>query len=116
LHSEELHNLYSTPDIVRQIRSRKMRWVGHVPTMGEGRNVYRILVGKLKGKRPLGRPMYRWEDEIKMGLWEIDWGTVEWIHLAWDRDHWQAVVNVVMNLWDVVPQSCVLIPLMVIML
>jgi hypothetical protein len=71
LHSEELHDLYSSPDIIRQIKSRIMRWAGHVARMGEGRNVYRVLVGKPEGKRPLGRPRRGWEDGIKMELKEI---------------------------------------------
>jgi hypothetical protein len=74
LHSGELLNLYSSPDIVRQIKSRRMRWAGHVARIGEGRNVYRILVGKPKGKGPLERPRRRWENVIKMGLREIGWG------------------------------------------
>jgi hypothetical protein len=73
--------------------------------MGEGRNMYRILVGKPKGKRPLGRSRHRLEDGIKMDLREVDWGGVEWIHLAQDRDHWQALVNAVMNLHVLAPQS-----------
>jgi hypothetical protein len=68
MHNGELHNLYSSPDIIRQIKSRRMRWAGHVARMGEGRNVYRVLVGKPEGKRPLGRPRRRWEDGIKMDL------------------------------------------------
>jgi hypothetical protein len=68
LYNGELHNLYSSPDIIRQIKSRRMRWVGHVSCMGERRNVYRVLVGKHKGKRPLGRRRHRWEDGIKMDL------------------------------------------------
>jgi hypothetical protein len=77
------------PDIIRQIKSRKMSWVEHVARMGEGRNVYRVLMGKLEGKRPLERPRCRWEVGIKMDLREIGWGGgVEWIHLAQDRDHW----------------------------
>jgi hypothetical protein len=71
LHNGELHNLYSSPDIIRQIKSWRMRWAGHVARMGEGRNVYRVLVGKPEGKRPLGRPRRRWEDGIKMDLMEI---------------------------------------------
>jgi hypothetical protein len=74
LHSEELHNLYSLPDIIRQIKSRRMRWVRHVARMGEGRNVYRVLVGKPEGKGAFGRPRRRWEDGIKMDLREIGWG------------------------------------------
>jgi hypothetical protein len=74
LHSGELHNLYSSPDIIRQIKSRRMRWAGHVARMGEGRNVYRVLVGKTEGKRPLVRPRRRWEDGIKMDLSETGWG------------------------------------------
>jgi hypothetical protein len=88
LHSGELHNSYLSPDIIRQIKSRRMRWAGHVARMGEGRNVCRVLVGKPEGKRPLGRPMRRCEDGIKMDLREIGWGSVEWIQLAQDRDRW----------------------------
>jgi hypothetical protein len=82
--SGELHNLYSSPDIIRQIKSRGMRWAGHVARMGEGRNMYRVLVGKPKGKGPLERPRCRWEDGIKMDLREIVWGGggLEWIHLS----------------------------------
>jgi hypothetical protein len=107
LHSGELHNLYSSPDIIRQIKSRGMRWAGHVARMGEGRNVYRILVGKPEGKRPLERPRRRWEDGIKMDLEETGWGGggVEWFHLAQDRDRWRAVVNAVMNLRVLAPRS-----------
>jgi hypothetical protein len=77
LHSGELHNLYSSPDIIRQIRSRRMRWVGHVACMGEGRNMYRFLVGKPEGKRPIEGPRCRWEDGIRIDLGEIGWGGVE---------------------------------------
>jgi hypothetical protein len=106
LHSGELHNLYSSPDI-RQIKSRRMRWAGHLARMGEGRNVYRVLVGKPKRKRPLGRPRRRRENGLKMDFREISWGGggVEWIHLAQDRDRWQPVVNAVMNLRVLAPQS-----------
>jgi hypothetical protein len=88
LHSEELHILYSSPNIIRQIKSRRMRWVGHVAHMGEERNVYRVLMGKPERKRPIGRPKRRWEDGIRMDLREIDWGSVDWIQLAQDRDQW----------------------------
>jgi hypothetical protein len=77
LHNGELHNLYSSPDIIRQIKSRRMRWAGHVASMVEGRNVYRVLVGKPEGKRPLERPRRRWEDGIKTDLSEIGCGGVE---------------------------------------
>jgi hypothetical protein len=77
-----------------------MRWAGHVARMGDRRNVYRVLVGKPKGKQPLRRPRHRWEDGIKMDHREFEWGVgVEWIHLAQDRDCWWAVMNAVMNLW-----------------
>jgi hypothetical protein len=107
LHSGELHNLYSSPHIIRQIKSRRMRWAGHVARMGEGRNLYRVLVRKPEGRRPLGRSRRRWEGGIKMDLREIGWGggDVEWIHWAQDRDRWGAVVNAVMNLRVLAPRS-----------
>jgi hypothetical protein len=83
LHNRELHNLYSSPDIIRQIKSWRMRWAGHVARMGEGRNVYRVLVGKAEGKRSLERPRRRWEDDIKMDLREIGWGV--WSGFTWLR-------------------------------
>ena len=75
-----------------------MRWAGHVARMGERRGVYRVLVGKPEGRRPLGRPRRRWEDNIKIDLQEVGCGGMDWIHLAHDRDRWRAVVNAVMNL------------------
>jgi hypothetical protein len=99
LHNEELHNLYSSPSIIRIIKSRMMRWVGHVARMGEKRNVYRLLVGKPEGKGPLGRPRCRWIHNIKMDLLEIGLNVVDWIDLAQDRCMWRALVNSVMNLW-----------------
>jgi hypothetical protein len=85
LHSEELHILYSSPNIIRQIKSRRMRWAGYVARMGEERNVYRILMGKPEEKRLLERPRRRWEDGIRMDLRETGWGSVDWIQLAQDR-------------------------------
>ena len=77
LHTEELNDLYSSPNIVRAIKSRRMRWAGHVARMGERRGVYRVLVGKPEGKRPLGRPRHRWEDNIKMDLQEVGCGGMD---------------------------------------
>jgi hypothetical protein len=105
LHNKELHNLYSSPDIIRQVKSRRMRWAGHVAHMGGERNVYKVLVGKPEGKRPLGRPRCRWEDGIRTDLGDIGLGGVDWIRLVQDRDRWQAVVRVVMNLWVLAPRS-----------
>jgi hypothetical protein len=98
LHNEDLHNLYSLPSIIRIIKSRRMRWAGHVARMGEKRNVYRLLVRKPEGKRPLGRPRCRWIYNIKMDLLEIGVSVVNWIGLAQDRYRWRALVNSVMNL------------------
>jgi len=98
LHNEDLYNLYCSPNIVWVIKSKRMRWAGHVARMGERRGVYRVLVGKPEGKRPLGRPEHRWEDNIKMDLQEVECGGMDWIELAQDRDRWRALVYVVMNL------------------
>jgi hypothetical protein len=98
LHNEELHNLYSSPSIIRIIRSRRMKWAGHVARMGQKRNVWRLLVGKQEGKRPLGRSRRKWTDNIKMDLLEIGLSVVHWIGLAQDRYRWRAPVNAVMNL------------------
>jgi hypothetical protein len=97
LHNEELHNLYSSSSIIRIIKLR-MRWAGHVAGMGEKRNVYRLLVGKPEGTRPLGRPRRRWIDNIQMNLLEIGVNVVDWIGLAQDRYRWRALVNSIMNL------------------
>jgi len=83
LHNEEVNDLYCSPNIVRMIKSRRMRWAGNVARMGEGRGVYRVLVGKPEEKRPLGRPRHRWEDNIKMGLQEVGWGV--WARSSWLR-------------------------------
>jgi hypothetical protein len=85
LHNEELHGLYSSPSIVRVIKERRMRRAGNVAGMGEVRGVYNILVGRPEGRSPLGRPRRRWEDNIEMGLREIGFGDVDWIHWAQDR-------------------------------
>jgi len=98
LHKEELSDLYSLPNRVRVVKSRKMRWAGHVERMGQGRGVCRVLVGKHEGKRPLGRPRRRWEDNIKMNLQEERGGCGNWMGLAQDRDRWRALVSTVMNL------------------
>jgi hypothetical protein len=126
LHNEELHNLYSSPSIIRMIKSKRMRWEGHVARMGEKRNPYRILVGKPEGKRPLGRPrlslshfttdsqsvclswcrapsgandqIRRCVDNIKMDLRETGWDGRDWIDLAQDRGQWRALVIAVINL------------------
>jgi hypothetical protein len=98
LHKEELHNLYSSPSIIIIMNSRRMRWAGHVARMGEKRNVYRFLVGNPEGKRPLGRPRYRWINNIKMDILERGLSVVDRIGLAQDRYRWRALVNSVMNL------------------
>jgi len=97
-HNEELNDLYSSPNIVRVIKSRRMRWVGHVARMGEERVVYRILVGKPEGRRPLGRPRRRWVDNIMVDLQEVGCVYMDWFGLAQDRDRWRTLVSAVMNL------------------
>jgi len=99
LHKEELNDLYSSPNIVWVIKSRIMGWAGRVARMGERRGVYRVLVGKHESERPLGRPKYRWEDNVKMDLQEVEFGGMDWIELAQDRDRYWTLVNAVMNLW-----------------
>ena len=97
-HNEELSDLYSLPNIVRVVKSRRMRWAGHVARMGQGRGVHRVLVGRPEEKRPLGRPRRRWGDNIKMDLQEVGGGWEDWMELAQDRDRWRALVSTVMNL------------------
>ena len=104
LHNEELNDLYSSPNIVRVIKSRRRRWTGHVARMEEGRGVHKVLVGKPEGKRPLGRPRRRWEDNIKMDLQEVVRGCGHWMELAQDRERRRALVSTVMN-FRVVPQN-----------
>ena len=90
--------MYCSPNIVWVIKSRRMRWAEHVARMGEERRVYRDLVGKPEGKRPLGRPRRRWVDNIRMELQEVGCGYMDWIGLAQDRDSWRTLVSAVMNL------------------
>ena len=99
LHNEELNDLYASSNIVRVIKSRRMRWAGYVARMEEGRGVHKVLVGKPEGMRPLGRPRHRWEDNIKMALQEVGRGCGDWMELAKDRDRWRALVSTVMNFW-----------------
>jgi hypothetical protein len=96
---EELHNLYSSPNIItrRMIKSRRIKWEGNVARM-EKRNECRLLVVKPEGKTPIGRPRRKWEDNNKMDLREIGWDSMDWVDLAQDRDKWRAIVNRVMNL------------------
>jgi len=98
LHNEELNDLYSLPNIVRLIKSRRMRWAGHVARMGEERGVCRVLLGKPEGKIPLGRPRRRWVDNIRMDLQEVRCGYMDWIGLSQVRDSWRTLVSAVMNL------------------
>ena len=90
--------LYTSPNIVRVIKSRRMRWAGHVARMGEERGVYRVFVGKPEGKRPLGRPRRRWVDNIRMNLQEVGCGYMDWVGLVQDSDRWRTLVSAVMNL------------------
>ena len=98
LNNEELNDLYSSTNTVRVIKSRRMRWAGHVARMGEMRGVYRTLVGKPEGRRPLGRPRRGRVDNIRMDLQEVGCGYVDWIGLAQDREKWRTLVSAVMSL------------------
>jgi hypothetical protein len=98
LHSEEFHNLHTSPNTIRVIKSRRMRWTGYVVRMGYMRRAYKMLIGKPEWKRQLGRPGYKGEDNIRMGLRETEWEVVNWMHLAPDRDQWRDPVNMVMNI------------------
>jgi len=99
LHNEELNDLYSSPKTVQVIKSRRMRWAGHVARTGEERGMYRVLVGKPEGRRPLGRPRHRWVDNNRKDLQEVGCRYMDWIGLAQDRDRWRTLVSAVMNLW-----------------
>ena len=98
LHNEELHSLYRSPNIVRVIKSRRLRWAGNVARMEEGRSAFKILTGKPTGKRPLVRPKRRWEDNIRMDLEEIRIKAGNWVDSAQDRNYWRALVNAALNL------------------
>jgi len=93
--NEELNDLYSLPNIVRVVKSKRMRWAGHVARMREDTGVHRVLVGKPEGKRPLGRPRRRWKHNIKMDLQEVAGDRRDWMELAQDRDRWRALVGTV---------------------
>ena len=97
LHNEELNHFSSSPNIVRVIKLRRLRWAGHVARMGEDRRVYRFLVGKPEGKNPMGRPRRRWLDNIRTDLEEVGCGYMDWIGLAQDRDRWRTLVSAVMS-------------------
>ena len=98
LHNAELYALYSSHNIIRNLKSRRLRWAGHVARMQKFRNAYRVLVGKPESKRLLGRPRRRWEDNTKMDLREVSCDPRDWIALAEDRNQWRAYVRAVMNL------------------
>jgi hypothetical protein len=97
LHNEELNYLHSSPNIVWVLKSRRIRWTGHVERMGDRGGVYRVLVEKPEGNKPMGKPRRRWEDNIKMNLQEVSCRGVDWIELAKDRDRWPTLVNAVDN-------------------
>jgi len=98
LHNDELNDLYCSPNFVRVIKSKIMRWAGQVACMGDRKGVYRVSVGNPEGKRPFVRPRRRWEDNIKMDVQEAGCGGMAWIELAQNMDRWRTVVNAVMNL------------------
>ena len=97
LHYGELNDLYCSTNIIRVVKSRRMRWTGHVARTGERRGAYGVMAGKPEGKRPLGRSIHRWEDNMKIDLQEVGCGIMDWIELAQDRDRWREIVYAVMN-------------------
>ena len=98
LHNDELHSLYHSPNIVKVIKSRRLRWAMHVARMEEGRSVFKILPGKPTGNRPIGRSKHRWEDNIRMELEEIGINAGNWVDLAQNRDYWRTLVKAALNL------------------
>jgi hypothetical protein len=96
-YNDELHSLYSSPNIFRMIKSRRIKGTGYVARMGDGRGIYRVSVGRTEGKKALGRPRRRWEDNIKMDLREIGIDEANWIRLAQERVQWRAFVNTMIN-------------------
>ena len=98
LHNAQLHALYTSSNIIRNLKSRRLRWAGHLARMEQSINAYRILVGKPEGKKPFGKPRRRWEDNIKIDLREVGCDPGDWIALAEDRDQWRVYVRAVMNL------------------
>ena len=98
IRNEELHSLFRSPNIVRVIKTRRLRWAGHVARMEEGRSAFNILTGKPTGNRPLGRPRRRWEKNIRMDLEEIGINAGNWVDSAQDRNYWRAFVNSTLNL------------------
>jgi hypothetical protein len=98
LHDEETNDMYCSCSFVRGIKSRRMGWAGHIAQLGVGRGVYRVLVGKLKRRRPLGSLRSRWDDNIKIDLQVVACGGMDWIELPQDRDRWLVLVKAVMNL------------------
>jgi hypothetical protein len=96
LQNEELHKLHSSPSIIRKIRSRRIGWTGHIARLGERRTTYRLVVGKLEGKKPLGRPRRGWVDTTQMNLRDIGWGSLDYTDVDQDRDQWRDLVNTVM--------------------
>jgi hypothetical protein len=100
LHNEELNDLYSLPNILRVVKSRRMRWAGHVARMGAERGVHRVLVRKPEGKRPLGRPRRIWEDTSRVDLQEVRGGRGDWMELAQDRNRWRALMSTASDFRD----------------
>jgi len=98
IHNEELNDLYTSPNIVRVIKSRRIRWAGHMARMAEERGAFRVLEGKPEGKRPLGRPRRRWVDNIRMDLQKVGCEYMDWIGLAQERDGWRTLVSAIMDL------------------